>query len=68
MPNKLEDFGDGGAYPEIHIVQYPLNMGRPGQKSTAVIPVQVSETGSLRTDLLVKQGANKVNNLHISFN
>eukprot|EP01031_Cornospumella_fuschlensis_P034361 gene34361-41592_t len=59
MPSKPEDFGDGGAYPEIHIVQYPLNMGRPGQKSTAVIPVQVSETGNLRTDLIVKQGANK---------
>lgn len=55
---KGEDFGDGGAYPEIHMIQYPLNMGKPGQKSTAVIPVQLSEDGALRTDLLVKQGTN----------
>jgi len=27
-PKKPEDFGDGGAFPEIHIAQYPLDMGR----------------------------------------
>lgn len=27
-PRKQEDFGDGGAYPECHIAQYPLEMGR----------------------------------------
>ena len=21
------DFGDGGAYPELHVIQYPLQMG-----------------------------------------
>jgi SNW domain-containing protein 1 len=29
LPKKVEDFGDGGAFPEIHIPQFPLNMGRP---------------------------------------
>jgi len=28
VPRSVEDFGDGGAFPEIHIPQYPLNMGR----------------------------------------
>lgn len=27
-PTKPEDFGDGGSYPECHIAQYPLEMGR----------------------------------------
>lgn len=30
IPTNLSDFGDGGAYPEIHVVQYPLDMGKPG--------------------------------------
>jgi len=28
VPRKPEDYGDGGAFPEIGIRQYPLNMGR----------------------------------------
>ncbi|KAL8143914.1 LOW QUALITY PROTEIN: hypothetical protein V2J09_016946 [Rumex salicifolius] len=27
MPRRPDDFGDGGAYPEIHIAQYPLGEG-----------------------------------------
>ena len=55
----MDDFGDGGAFPELHMVQYPLNMGRPGQKSSALVTVQVDESGKLRTDMIVKQGTNK---------
>lgn len=55
----MGDFGDGGAFPELHMVQYPLNMGRPGQKSSALVTVQVDESGKLRTDMIVKQGTNK---------
>lgn len=28
VPRNLTDFGDGGAFPEIHVAQYPLDMGR----------------------------------------
>ena len=28
VPRSLEDYGDGGAFPEIHVAQYPLNMGK----------------------------------------
>ena len=27
-PTKQEDFGDGGAYPECSLAQYPLDLGR----------------------------------------
>lgn len=59
---------DGGAYPEIHIVQYPLNMGKPGVKSSAVVSVDVDEKGQIRYDAIVKQGANKGRIVQTSLN
>lgn len=29
VPRSIADFDDGGAFPEIHIAQYPKNMGNP---------------------------------------
>jgi hypothetical protein len=26
-PDEVPDFGDGGAYPDVHVIQYPLQMG-----------------------------------------
>ena len=26
VPRSLADFGDGGAFPEVHVAQYPMNM------------------------------------------
>jgi SNW domain-containing protein 1 len=34
-------------------------MGKPGVKSTALIPVLLDDNGKIRTDLIVKQGGNK---------
>ena len=59
LPLGAEDFGDGGAFPEIHVVQYPMNMGKPGVKSSAVVAVNVDETGEVRFDSIVKQGSNR---------
>ena len=59
VPRDTTDFGDGGAYPEIHVVQYPLGMGKPGEKSSAIISVDVDENGQVRHDAIVKQGSNK---------
>ena len=59
LPLGPEDFGDGGAFPEIHVVQYPLNMGKPGVKSSALVAVNVDETGQVRYDSIVKQGTNR---------
>ncbi|XP_074592951.1 puff-specific protein Bx42 [Brevipalpus obovatus] len=33
IPRSLQDFCDGGAYPEISVPQYPLNMGKKETKS-----------------------------------
>lgn len=58
-PRDQADFGDGGAYPEVHMVQYPLNMGKPGVKSTAVVSVDVNAQGQVTYDAIVKQGGNR---------
>lgn len=60
VPRKVEDFGDGGAFPEIHIAQYPLDMGRdksskPGSK---ILPVTVDAHGNVAYDAIVKQNEN----------
>lgn len=34
VPRAQDDFGDGGAFPEIHVAQYPLEMGRPATKTS----------------------------------
>jgi SNW domain-containing protein 1 len=35
VPRSLQDFDDGGAFPEIHIAQYPRHMGNPHLKKKA---------------------------------
>lgn len=39
-------------------MQYPLDMGRPGSKTSAVVAVDVDEAGNVRYDAIVKQGLN----------
>ncbi|KAJ1562068.1 Puff-specific protein Bx42 [Nowakowskiella sp. JEL0078] len=71
VPRTLEDFGDGGAYPEIRMPQYPLDMGR--KKSNAgnlsasnvassltnsgTLTLQTDADGTVKYDMLVKQHA-----------
>ena len=41
-PRTPGDFGDGGAFPEIHFAQYPLNMGLEDKdESKKVVAMQV---------------------------
>eukprot|EP00940_MAST-03C_sp_MAST-3C-sp2_P000855 g855.t1 len=58
VPRKEEDFGDGGAFPEIHVAQYPLGMGKKsGNVGDDVVPVTVdAETGIVEYDAVVKRG------------
>ncbi|KAK9947821.1 hypothetical protein M0R45_003424 [Rubus argutus] len=60
VPRKVEDFGDGGAFPEIHIAQYPLGMGRDksSKPGTKVLPVTVDSRGNISYDAIVKQNEN----------
>lgn len=64
IPRKPSDFGDGGAYPECHVAQYPLEMGRAGGAGTtggqsgAIVPVSVDAEGRVDYGAIVKQGLN----------
>lgn len=54
----LKDFGDGGAFPEIHMAQYPLEMGRKKKTSNA-LAVQVDAEGKIKYDAIARQGQGK---------
>lgn len=59
VPKKPEDFGDGGAFPEIHYWQYPLDMGKKDAKpSSNILPVTVDVNGNVAFDAIVKQNEN----------
>ncbi|KAF3479546.1 uncharacterized protein GIQ15_06522 [Arthroderma uncinatum] len=67
-PRSLEDFGDGGAFPEIAVAQYPLDMGRKDapNKSNA-LALQVDAEGKVKYDAIAKQGHNENRIVHASF-
>ena len=59
VPRRPEDFGDGGAFPEIHVAQYPLGMGRRDDKGgSKILALTVDARGSVAFDAVVKQGEN----------
>ncbi|XP_043929984.1 SNW domain-containing protein 1 isoform X1 [Protopterus annectens] len=58
VPRTLEDFGDGGAFPEIHVAQFPLDMGRKKKASNA-LPVQLDAEGKIKYDAIARQGQAK---------
>ncbi|KAG6854740.1 mRNA splicing protein [Blastosporella zonata] len=55
-PTTPEDFGDGGAFPECHIAQYPLEMGRKKGSSGNTLALQVDSEGNVRYDAIAQQG------------
>lgn len=66
-PKNLEDFGDGGAYPEIAIAQYPLDMGRKASASSNALAVQVDGEGKVKYDAIARKGHNEKRIVHASF-
>jgi SNW domain-containing protein 1 len=46
-PRALQDFDDGGAFPEIHVAQYPRHMGNPHLSKQRAQQTQ-SSTNSVR--------------------
>uniref|UniRef100_A0A8D3D1C8 SNW domain-containing protein 1 n=1 Tax=Scophthalmus maximus TaxID=52904 RepID=A0A8D3D1C8_SCOMX len=58
VPRSLEDFGDGGAFPEIHVAQFPHEMGRKKRTSNA-LAVQVDAEGKVKYDAIARQGQGK---------
>jgi SNW domain-containing protein 1 len=48
IPRSLDDYGDGGAFPEIHVAQFPLNMGKKkATVSTKYELLDINTRGSL---------------------
>ena len=66
-PRGQEDFGDGGAFPEVFVAQYPLDMGKKSQGSSTALAVQVDAKGKVKYDAIARQGHNEKRIVHTSF-
>ncbi|KAG1756352.1 SKIP/SNW domain-containing protein [Suillus paluster] len=55
-PLNPEDFGDGGSYPECHVAQYPLDLGRKKTAAGNTLALQVDSEGNVRYDAIAHQG------------
>jgi len=68
IPRTVDDFGDGGSFPEIHVAQYPLNMGRPDDgKDSNALAVQLDAAGKVKYDVLARQGNRKDKHVYSKF-
>lgn len=67
-PRSAEDFGDGGAFPEIAVAQYPLDMGKKetASKSNA-LAIQVDSEGKVKYDAIARRGHADNRIIHTSF-
>ena len=70
MPRKEADFGGGGAYPECHVAQYPLECGRKAGSGgrAGTLAVSVQDDGKVDFSALVKQGKNAGKTVHSTHN
>jgi len=66
-PRSAEDYGDGGAFPEIPVAQYPLDMGRKSSSTSNALAIQVDAEGKVKYDAIAKQGHNDNRIVHASF-
>ncbi|CBY10990.1 unnamed protein product [Oikopleura dioica] len=67
VPRTVADFGDGGAFPEIHVAQFPLGMGKPKSKKSNALAVHLDQDGNVKYDALVKQGHGDSRIVHSKF-
>ncbi|KAK0739726.1 SKIP/SNW domain-containing protein [Apiosordaria backusii] len=65
-PRAPEDFGDGGAFPEIPVAQYPWGKGDGASTSNALV-VQVNGEGKVDYSAIARQGHSKDRIIHTSF-
>lgn len=67
-PRNPEDFGDGGAFPEVPMAQYPLDMGRKGGSSSSnALALQVDNEGKVKYDAIARRGHSEKRIVHASF-
>lgn len=55
IPRNPGDFGDGGSFPEIHVAQYPLNMGKTSTATASgrAKAVETDEYGRVKYDSIM---------------
>lgn len=55
VSRKVEDFGNGGAFPEIYIAQYPLNTGKDSsaKSGSKILPLTVDACGNVAYDYAI---------------
>ncbi|XP_038075195.1 SNW domain-containing protein 1-like [Patiria miniata] len=63
VPRTPMDFGDGGAYPEIPVAQFPMDMGRKPGKGNAIAK-SVDAEGRVKYDALARLGHGKDKVVH----
>ncbi|KAI4140605.1 MAG: hypothetical protein L6R39_005725 [Caloplaca ligustica] len=66
-PRSPEDYGDGGAFPEVPVAQYPLDMGKKSAASSNALAIQVDGEGKVKYDAIARQGHNDKRIIHTSF-
>ncbi|KAB8360665.1 hypothetical protein FH972_024402 [Carpinus fangiana] len=66
-PRSAEDFGDGGAFPEVPVAQYPLDMGRKTTSSSNALAVQVDAEGKVKYDAIARRGHSDKRIIHSEF-
>ncbi|KAJ4304542.1 mRNA splicing protein [Kalmusia sp. IMI 367209] len=67
-PRSAEDFAEGGAFPEIHVAQYPLDMGRKGTASTSnALAMRVDNEGKTKYDEIARRGHSESRIVQASF-
>lgn len=69
IPRTLEDYGDGGSFPEINCAQYPLDLGAKKKTSGGALALQVDSEGKIQYDAIAKQGRDESSSkiIHTSF-
>ncbi|KAI5452035.1 mRNA splicing protein [Naganishia albida] len=66
-PKGQDDFNGGGAYPECHVAQYPLEMGRKKSSAGNTLALQVDSEGNVRYDAIAQYGTREGQIVHSSF-
>ncbi|KAG5518674.1 hypothetical protein PMAC_002643 [Pneumocystis sp. 'macacae'] len=67
IPKRMEDFEDGGAFPEILVAQYPLQMGQKKATAGAALAIQVDAEGNILYDVIARKGHDPDRIVHSSF-
>eukprot|EP00817_Percolomonadidae_sp_ATCC50343_P005764 CAMPEP_0117419800 /NCGR_PEP_ID=MMETSP0758-20121206/1286_1 /TAXON_ID=63605 /ORGANISM="Percolomonas cosmopolitus, Strain AE-1 (ATCC 50343)" /LENGTH=356 /DNA_ID=CAMNT_0005201075 /DNA_START=62 /DNA_END=1129 /DNA_ORIENTATION=- len=66
-PERLEDFEDGGAFPEIRVSQFPLHMGQKGYETKqSQLQLSFSKSGG-NFDIIIRQGQHKDKKIYSHF-